>query len=709
MSSVAVKNRFRRGFACPICGGHRDLQHGQGLRCTGYMSADGEYIHCTREDHPNNRAIEPTDASEPTYAHRARGECRCGKRHDGSWSAAKPARRMTPVTTRYELRDEAGNVVGVHARKDFLDSAGKPYREKQVWWERHQERGPKAMPLYGLPELLAAPGETRVYVTEGEKARDSLVRAGLLAVGTVTGAATVPGDDALRPLVGHDVILWPDADRPEPPNYPRGKGRWHMERIAERLEAMGCVPRFLNWTGAPAKGDATDYFAAGRSAAALEELIGDAHVPPADEWSEEASTGMTQAQIICLADVKAEPLRWLWRDRIPLGKLTVLDGDPGLGKSLLTTDLAARVSTGRRMPDDTAADFDGPTAVVLLSAEDGLAETVRPRLDAAGADVTRVCALTGIRSEHGEMLDVFLPVNLDAVRQAIHAHAARLVVIDPLMAYLDARVNAQRDQDIRRALRPFAALAEKTGAAVVVVRHLNKAPGGQALYRGGGSIGIIGAARSGLLVGADPDDPAHRRVLAVTKSNLAAPAPSLVYSLEVHPLYQVACVKWHGTSDLDANGLLMPRSDEEDGRGTVAEAKQFLKEELAGGAVSTKVVLADARRAGIAEHTLRRAQKALGVEAKKSGRPGTPGGWRWQLPAECHDHAKDGHVRQDDSQLQGAGHLRPKAGEKPAADAGSREDGHHADVGNVEGGGGDLQRVRYAQATARAFDAGACV
>jgi RecA-family ATPase len=232
--------------------------------------------------------------------------------------------------------------------------------------------------------------------------------------------------------------------------------------------------------------------------------------------------------VVALADVAPAAVRWLWRGRVPLGKLTVLDGDPGVGKSTLLLDLAARVSRGTALPDCERSDLEGPATVVLLTSEDGLADTVRPRLAAAGADLGRVVAMTGVRDGQ----EVVLPREWPEVARVVARARARLLVVDPLMAYLERGVNAYRDQDARRALAPLALLADKVGVAIVVVRHLTKSGGANALYRGGGSIGIIGTARSGLLAAADPEDPAgERRVLAVTKGNLAGTVPALGYRL----------------------------------------------------------------------------------------------------------------------------------------------------------------------------------
>ena len=177
-------------------------------------------------------------------------------------------------------------------------------------------------------------------------------------------------------------------------------------------------------------------------------------------WStleEFLAANLQGARLLRLADVEPADVSWLWPGRIPFGKLTILDGDPGLGKSTLTLDLAARLTTHRPMPEESAAHLQAPYGVVLLSAEDGMSDTVRPRLDAAGADSARVHAIVSLWDPAGgERLPNLL--DLEALRAAIEQLDAALVIVDPLMAYLPPSVNAHNDQEIRSALAPVALL-----------------------------------------------------------------------------------------------------------------------------------------------------------------------------------------------------------------------------------------------------------
>ncbi len=328
-------------------------------------------------------------------------------------------------------------------------------------------------------------------------------------------------------------------------------------------------------------------------------------------------------RFVCPGDVAAEDVRWLWRGYIPLGKLTVVDGDPGLGKSMMMTDLAARVSTGAAMPDGSPG-LDAPAGTLLLSAEDGIGDTIRPRLEAAGAVMERTLVFDRFVAVDGERLPTL--DDLAAMEEGIAAVGARLVVIDPLMAFLPPHVNAYRDQDVRRILAPLGKLAERTGAAIVIVRHPNKMVGMSALHRGGGSIGIIGAARSGLFVAPDPHDPeGPRRVLAVVKNNLAPPAPSFAYHIET-ATNGAGRIIWEGIVSFTANQLAAPPADGEE-RSALMEAMDFLRDALAGGSQPVVAMKQGAKAAGISETTLKRAWRGLRCTTTKDGE----GAYRWQL------------------------------------------------------------------------------
>jgi AAA domain-containing protein len=321
--------------------------------------------------------------------------------------------------------------------------------------------------------------------------------------------------------------------------------------------------------------------------------------------------------ISCLADVEPEEVSWLWPGYIPLGKLTVVEGDPGLGKSTLTLAIAAAVSGGAPLPG--MGELAEPSDVVLVTYEDGLADTLRPRLDAAGADVTRVHAIQGV--DQGEAIErlVQFPIDAPGVFEFVREIGAQLVVIDPLSASLSGETDSYKDQDIRRVLAPMARFAEETGAAVIVVRHLTKSSSGRAIVAGGGSIGIAAAARSVLAVHQDPDAPddPSARVLAVVKCSLAMRAPSLSFRLTADPR-QAVRVAWTGESKHSADGLSALRLEQSEG-GSDREIDTWLRSELEGDPVDRKEVFRRASESGFSSRSTERAANRLGVHRSQSG------------------------------------------------------------------------------------------
>ncbi|MEW6269736.1 MAG: AAA family ATPase [Thermodesulfobacteriota bacterium] len=335
---------------------------------------------------------------------------------------------------------------------------------------------------------------------------------------------------------------------------------------------------------------------------------------------------------ILAADVRRERVRWLWPGRVPLGKVTIVSGDPDRGKTTVMLDVGSRVTHGRLMPDGTPG-LGEPAGIVVISAEDDAGDTLRPRLEAAGADLSRALIV--------RMHELpTIPDELGLIEAAVDRVNAKLVVVDPMMAVLGDHIDAHRDHHIRRALTPLAELASRLQVALVLIRHLRKAESANAQYRGGGSIGITAAARSELLVAPDPDDETgERRVLARIKGNLSAPVPSLTYRLvprelaaleddeDQSPHWSVA-VEWTGRSERTADQLLaQPDAPEE--RYAVDAAADYLTQVLTDGPQPSTEVHSGASAAGISRPTLWRAKQRVGVRARVA--PWRD--WYWSLPA----------------------------------------------------------------------------
>ena len=327
-----------------------------------------------------------------------------------------------------------------------------------------------------------------------------------------------------------------------------------------------------------------------------------------------------------LSEIVPDSIRWLSPGRLALGKITVLDGDPGLGKSTLLCEFAARITRGDPLPGGQPSP---PRGVILLAAEDDLHDTIRPRIDAAGGDPHRIVTLLSVPDRSAPGRPVALPGDAP-ILGAVAAHAdAALVIIDPLAGFLGPRRGANDPAHVRRILAALREVAERANVAIVVVRHLNKTSAANPMYRGGGSIGIIGSARCGLLLAPDRDDP-DRRILAATKENLTAHTPSLAFRLEPVPGSGVARVVWEGESPVSATQLLHDSAANPGVRSALDETRQWLRAALAAGPRPSKTLQEEAAAHGHAHRTLVRARRAEGIVVRKQ--PGPHGGWTWELP-----------------------------------------------------------------------------
>jgi RecA-family ATPase len=333
-----------------------------------------------------------------------------------------------------------------------------------------------------------------------------------------------------------------------------------------------------------------------------------------------------------LDQVERERITWLWHRYLPRGKLVVVEGDSGQGKSTITLDLTARITSHRPMPDGTENGLDGPADVLLLSAEDGPGDTIQPKVQDMGGDLTRVHLWDGL-PDGDALRPPALPGDLAALEAKIRETGAAVVIIDPIMAYLGANIDTYKDHHTRRALAPLAALAEHLDVTMIIVRHLTKgATSDNPLHRGGGSVAFTAAARCVLVAAPDPDDAdQQRRVLAVTKTNLALPPPSLADTL-TGPDDQPAIVQWLGPSQHTARSLLALNPEEKaDSRLALDQAADFLQQTLREGRRPAKEVSDEGEQLHISVITLRRAAKQLGVVITREGF-GKEGRWYWALP-----------------------------------------------------------------------------
>ncbi|MDP6063348.1 MAG: AAA family ATPase, partial [SAR202 cluster bacterium] len=327
--------------------------------------------------------------------------------------------------------------------------------------------------------------------------------------------------------------------------------------------------------------------------------------------------------VTTLSGVKPEEVNWLWPGRIPRGKNTLLAGDAGLGKSYLSLDIAARVSRGGTWPDGGNV-VEGD--VLIVTAEDGLADTVRPRLDNLGADVSRVHHIDVTVSNAEALESLSLDKHLRLLEVEIAERNAILLIIDPMTAFVRGK-DSHKASDVRQLLTPVVSMAERTGCAVLTIQHLNKRSfEHNALYRVSSSADFVAVARSAFLVAPHPDDDA-RRVFGSIKSNLSAPPEVLGFR------FNDDVFDWEPTPvDIKMSDVLsQPEPPKE--RFALVEAVEFLVELLADGPIAVQQVRKEAKSAGISMATLRRAKYSKGVKSQKVsvGKEGD-GHWEWSLP-----------------------------------------------------------------------------
>jgi hypothetical protein len=365
----------------------------------------------------------------------------------------------------------------------------------------------------------------------------------------------------------------------------------------------------------------------------------------------------------CFTEVEARPINWLWPGRIARGKVCMLAGNPGLGKSQITASMAAIVTRGGTWPVDRTTCKSG--AVIFLSAEDDPADTIRPRLEAAGADISRCFTLDAITDLHPSSgasvrRSFNLKTDLDRLADLLReVPEPAMVVVDPISAYLGS-ADSHNNAEIRALLAPLNDLAAEHSVAIVAVSHLNKGGGSEALLRVTGSLAFVAAARSAYVVAIDKDEP-DRRLLLPLKNNVGPDRGGLAFRIQPAEVashagaIESSRVMWDSAAvSITADEAMTPQLDSEE-RSDLEDAKGFLRDFLSTGPMPSKRVRVEAEGAGHSWATIRRAQKALGVEAAKEGMTGP---WLWRLPPKMLNTTEDAQP-QGVSTFGPDEHLRP--------------------------------------------------
>jgi len=312
-------------------------------------------------------------------------------------------------------------------------------------------------------------------------------------------------------------------------------------------------------------------------------------------------------RIIAMSDIQAEEVKWIWYPYIPRGKVTIIQGDPGEGKTTFMLEVISLLTRGAPLPecDESAA----PMNVIYQTAEDGLADTIRPRLDKSGADCSKVLVIDEAEKE--------LTLCDERLEAAVRKTGAGLIVLDPLQAYLGCDVDMHRANEVRPIFKQLCQMAERTSCAVILIGHMNKAQGLKASYRGLGSIDFRAAARSILLVGRLRDNP-NIRIVAHDKSSLAPEGQSIAFELNPETGFQ-----WKGYCDTTVDELLCGNCS----HGTKTTQMEDALRETLSGSVAAEEIQKLADEMGISLRTLMIAKKNLGVISEKQGDR-----WFWRLP-----------------------------------------------------------------------------
>lgn len=531
--------------------------------------------------------------------------------------------------TRYDYLGGDGTLLGVVVRFDYTGG-----REKVV---RPLSPGPggwriRAMPeprrLYNLPQLLATPLDTVIYVVEGEKCVEALVALGSVAT-TSAGGANASRKSDWSVLAGRTVVILPDKDDP---------GRAYAKSVAQAARAAGAANvEILELPNIGEGQDVVDWInhmrVAGYDNADIAERLSIMQGTSMGDEEDSAAGKSPDVRVgpvmYCLADIEPQQVQWLWSQWIPLGRFTLLAGNPGCGKSFLTAAMAARVTRGTQWMDGSPCPRGD---VILISTEDDPGDTIRPRLEALGADLSRTHIVTTVLRPvgKGEFAERLLTLHdIDALEKCVEqVKACKLVVIDPIGSHL-GDIDSYRDSEVRAVLAPLAMLAQKYGVAIVIVAHSRKGLTGSADDSVLGSRAFTGMARSVIHVRVCTQDK-ERRLVLHGKRNLAPNGTGFAFRIAGSP----ASIAWEPapvTLTIE-EALAMERAKENNARGPAPDkrddAADWLCDCLSGGRREVKEIRQQCDEAGHTWRTIQRAATEIGVLRHKR----FDGGWSWELP-----------------------------------------------------------------------------
>lgn len=552
------------------------------------------------------------------------------------------------VAAEYRYEDAAGSLAFVVERIEYQNPDGsyvltkEGKRKKSFWQKRPDPDRPDAwlynvdgVPVlpYRLPQLTEAIGNGHpILIVEGECKVDWLSSWNVPATCNAGGAGKWSAEHAAH-LRGADVVILPDND---------AAGRGHVAVVGASLQKIAASARVLHLPGLKPKGDIIDWAVAGGTVEQLHDLIRQTAKPWTHEKAEEPEPATTgdgdwgpNLVSRCAADIVPEKIEWVWPGRLARGKHTCIAGEPGTGKSQLALAMIAAVTTGGQWP---CGEGKAPVgSAIILSAEDGAADTIVPRLLAAGADLSRVHVVSAVKQAEGHRV-INLQDDLELLeRKILKIGDIELLVIDPVSSYL-GKTDSHKNSEVRAVLEPLSEMAEHTRVAVLSVTHFSKAGANgttKALHRFIGSIAFTGAPRAAFAVIEDAEHE-DRRLFLHAKNNLAPPPQGLAFRLEQCLVGDddvlASKVVWDAEPvAITASEALAADAAGAESRTAKAEAMEFLQAVLAGDPVPAGEVTRMAREHGLTSKAVRSAREALGVKIERDGfGPGSKS--LWSLP-----------------------------------------------------------------------------
>ncbi|MBP8282949.1 MAG: AAA family ATPase [Chromatiaceae bacterium] len=528
-----------------------------------------------------------------------------------------------------------------------FDGKGKGKSFRPLSWQADPRQSGKAtwqfkdppglLPLYGLDRLAQRP-TAPVLLCEGEKAADAAARLlpGCVTTTTAHGAAAAAKTD-YTPLKGRVLRLWPDHDAPgaayaqEVAHLARAAGAARVEVLD--LSSLAMDPTTGTPRPLPKKWDAADALTEGWTPATLAQAARWVAVPAANTPPTALAVNLIRAD-----QLRLTPVTWLWPGWLALGKFHVIAGAPGTGKTTLAMALAATLTSGGRWPDGTRA---RAADVAIWSGEDGLEDTLAPRLLASGADLRRVHFVHGCSDQDGRRS--FDPAHdADLLADAFSGLPSppALLIVDPIVSAVSG--DSHQGSVVRRSLQPLVDMAVARRCAILGISHFSKGTQGRdPTERVTGSLAFGALARVVLVTAKLPSTTAGGRLLARAKNNLGADAGGFCYDLEAlelaeHPGIHTTRVLWGKAMEGSARDLLSlaeTPDDEADAEGSNRDVEQFVGDCLAGGSLTSSAMQREARDAGYSWDQVKRASVRMGIEKQKQG---FKSGWLWTLRRE-HD------------------------------------------------------------------------